>query len=268
MEFVDKFGVEFTCDFNLNDCNTLILSGGALKCITFLGALYRIEYILNKIIYYAGTSSGSVVATLLSIGYSPVYIFKIFYSQKSVPVCDSLDLVLSNLKILFRKKGIDPNITFKQLFELNGKYLAFVTTNVSKLNEEILCHITQSDMPVLIGIKLSCSLPIIFPIAKYNSYIYADGIFFDNFPIKLSNMFPFKKSVLAITTLNSHYDKRLHKFYKNPKIYKILMIPDNVKKYFNATKDDKFCMFSRGFNFCDESIKYCKKYKICRRHSI
>lgn len=268
MQFVDKFGVEFKCDFKLADCNTLILSGGALKCITFIGALYRIEHILEKIIYYAGTSSGTIVVTLLSIGYTPVEIFKIFYSQKSVPVCDSLNLVLSNLKTLFQIKELDPDITFKELFELNAKYLAFVTTNVSKLNEEILCHVTHPDMPVLVGIKLSCSFPIIFPIAKYKSHIYVDGIFFDNFPIKLSNMFPLKKSVLAITTLNSHYDKRLHKFYKNPTIYKILMIPDNVRKYFNATKDDKFCMFSRGFNFCDESINYCKKNKTNRRHSI
>ena len=54
--------------------NKIILSGGALKGLLTLGSL---QYVydnnnLNDVTQYIGTSVGSIICFLLSIGYTPV----------------------------------------------------------------------------------------------------------------------------------------------------------------------------------------------------
>lgn len=251
--FKDKFGNTYYCDFKFGGCNTLILSGGGEKCVYFLGALTRLKNL--KLKYYAGTSCGAIVSSLLSIGYSPVEIFKrLLKTPKNLFITKTLDFVLENVENMFEEKGLSKNITFQEFTLKTGKQLAFIASNLTKLKEEIFCVQTHPNTPVVVAIKLSCSLPIIFPIAKHNNEIFTDGIFFDNFPIKLCNIFEKRYKVVAITTSSSHYDKRLLQYYSNPDVFKIIIIPDLFNKYFSASREDKFCMFVSGFNYVDENI--------------
>lgn len=261
-KFQDKFGTHYYCDFDFKDCNTLILSGGALKCIYFLGVLYEINQ--KNFRYYAGTSCGTIIVSLLSIGYTPFEIFKTFVSKiksTKISLSKSLEMVINTLEEMFEAKNIQKNITFKQFEIKTGKQLAFVASNITKLKEEIFCIDTHPNTPVITAIKLSCSLPIIFPTSKWNNEIYSDGIFFDNFPIKLTKMFKRTKKVIAISTLSSHYDKRIKEYYKNPGIYKIILIPDIIRKYFNATIEDLFCMFVSGENYIQNNRAILKKQR-------
>lgn len=278
----DKFGNMYKCDFNFENCNTLILSGGALKCVYFLGCLTHLD--ISKIQHFGGTSCGAILSTLLVVGYTPFDIFKKLmyhfnkFSEESIYALNNtspftvlkqiltydyhtmklLDFTISIVTEMIEEKGFDKNITFGQLYQKTGKDLAFVTGNASKFTEEVFSIHSHSDTPIIIAMKLSCALPIIFPICRYNNNIYVDGFFFDNFPIKLSKMFKETTGVVAITTLNSHYDKRVTKYYKNPDKYKIIMIPDDINKYFLVSKDDKFCMFMTGYNYIRENKKHCK----------
>lgn len=265
--FKDKFGTKYTCDFDFKDCNTLILSGGALKCIYFLGVLFNLKKELPSFKYFAGTSCGTIIVTLISIGYTPYEIFQIFNKTTKnlkLSLSKTLETTINILESMFEKKGFTKDITFKQFEICTGKQLAFIASNISKLKEEILCSVTHPNTPIIIAIKLSCSLPIIFPTSKWNNDIYSDGIFFDNFPIKLSKLFKYSKKVIAISTLNSHYDKRILEYYKNPDIYKIILIPDLIKKYFFATPEDLFCMFVSGENYIKKNLSIKRK----RRNSI
>lgn len=260
MIYKDKYGNKFLCDYNLENCNTLILSGGAMKCMYFLGVLSAIPYKI-KFINFGGTSCGAVLCSLLSIGYTPIEIFKKFLETEDVPITKSLYILTKNMEIMFENKGFDKNITFKELYEKTGNNLAFIASNVSKLREEIFSIKKYPNTSVLIAVKMSCSLPVIFPISKYNNDIFTDGIFFDNFPIKLSKLFNNTKKVLAITTFKSYYDNRLLEFYKIPKIYKIILVPDYINKHFFLTSEEKFCMFVTGYNYISENIKKNKKQR-------
>lgn len=264
MIYKDKYGNKFICDYKFNNCNTLILSGGAMKCMYFLGALSVINPKV-KFINFGGTSCGAVLCSLLSIGYTPIEIFKKFVSIKEIPITKSLNILTKNMEIMFEEKGFNKNITFKELYEKTGNNLAFVASNVSKLREEIFSVKNHPDTSIVIAVKMSCSLPVIFPISKYNNDIFTDGIFFDNFPLKLSRIFDNFTNILAITTFKAYYDNRLSEFYKQHKLYKIVLIPDYINKHFFLNDEEKFCMFATGYNYIVENIK---KNKRIRRKSI
>lgn len=246
MLFKDKFGNEFYCDYNFSECDTLVISGGALKCLYPLGALCNVD--CSKFKFFAGTSCGAIIVALIMIGYSPFRIFQQFIRNEHIVLTETLSKVIEDLELMFEEKNFSKNISFRELENRTGKKIAFIASNVSKLREEIFSGVSHPNAPVITAIKMSCSLPIIFPIAKYENDIFTDGIFFDNFPIKLSRLFN-HKCVLALTTLNSYYDNRMLEFYASPNIYKIVFIPESFSKYFYANRDQKFCMFISGYNF-------------------
>ena len=56
----------------------LSLSGGGVKGAAHIGVLKALEENNIKIDYIGGTSSGSIVATLYAVGFSPDEIYEIF----------------------------------------------------------------------------------------------------------------------------------------------------------------------------------------------
>ncbi|QIH04978.1 patatin-like phospholipase [Dasineura jujubifolia toursvirus 2a] len=258
---VDKYGQEYYCDFNFEKCDTLILSGGALKCIYFLGALSglkseRIKQFKN----YGGTSCGAIVSSLMAVGYTPFEIFKVLLIEtvSLTEITQMLEKTINICSKMFLNKGFRPDITFSQLYMETGNKVSFIAFNVTKLKEEILCIENYPNLPVLFAAKLSCSLPMIFPVSRFEDNIFIDGIFYDNFPIKLSKLFLDRNHTMCISTLSSHYDKSISEYYDNPN-YKIILIPDVVNKYFLLTKKDKFYMFVTGYNYTEENQQLRKK---------
>jgi hypothetical protein len=271
MYFIDSNGNKFICDFNFSKCESLVISGGAFKCIYALGALSKIFEKFNlNLKNYIGTSSGSVICTLLSIGYTPIeiiqYLFKLNKSER--PSIRSLrDFAISKVEDMIKEKGINNKITFYEHYKMTGKNLLVVTTNVTSGYEEIFSWNNSPKVEITTALKLSCSLPFIFPFAHFNHSMYIDGIFSDNFPLKIASNFVKTKTfktdkgidkeghVLGISTKSSYVPKTLKKFYCNPDIYKILFIPDKVKKHFTTSKDDIFCMYMIGYNFVDSNLR-------------
>nr|UOX61096.1 MAG: patatin-like phospholipase [Diabrotica toursvirus 3a] len=253
----DKFGNIFKCNLkHISECTTLIISGGAYKILYFLGALDNIS--LKRIKYFGGTSIGSVLITLLAIGLTPFQITKEIFSDKFAVRRDLLEIVLENLKTKFKEKNIDENITFSEFTSVHGKQLAFVAGNITTGNQQIFSHKDTPSMSVILAIKMSCSLPIVFPASVYNNNVFVDGLFFNNFPIDLYDTFPIKddEKVLAISTRHSHYENNfIKKFYKNPDKFIIVLIPESIHKYFLLSKLDKFLMFCRGRNYIKNRLK-------------
>lgn len=56
----------------------LSLAGGGIKGVSHIGALKALEEENIKFDYISGTSSGSIVATLYAVGYTPDEIYEIF----------------------------------------------------------------------------------------------------------------------------------------------------------------------------------------------
>lgn len=82
------------------------LSGGGIRGIAHAGALKALEENGIKIDVIGGTSSGSLVASLYAMGYSPYYIYVLFkrYAKdiieiNSIPIITGIKNFMTSKKI-------------------------------------------------------------------------------------------------------------------------------------------------------------------------
>ena len=179
----------------------LCFSAGGVKGIAFIGVLEKlIEYKkieLNKIEMYVGTSAGSIISFLLNLDFTideiKEFIITFNFSKLNEEV-DCVNLLekfgINNgerIKLLFIKflelKFNVKDITFNELFNKTQKKLLIIGTNLTKSQEELFSVDTTPDMSVIMAIRISISIPIIFTPVVYNNSVYVDGALVNNFPI-------------------------------------------------------------------------------------
>lgn len=183
----------------------LVFEGSGSKAIAFTGALTVLEergYYKN-IRRFAGTSSGSFVATLLAVGYTPSELQAEMYS---IDFCDFVDdhwlptkiynllnyfgfYSINNFKEYIRcllvKKVNNSLITFGELYNNGrGKELIIIGGNLSKGDSCTFSPFDTPNMPIVDAMMISMSLPGIFMPIKYNDELYVDGGIFNIYPIK------------------------------------------------------------------------------------
>lgn len=183
-----------------NKKNTLVLSGGGIKGICFIGALQALQElnILNNIKIFAGTSVGSIVCFLIIIGYTPeeLYEFIKIFDFSKVNIMNFEILInefglndgLQIIRILssfLTKKKYNINVTLKELYDITQKEFIITTTNINKKCCEYLSYKTYPDLCVLQAIKMSISMPIIFTPVKFNNNMYVDGGCTDDLPMEI-----------------------------------------------------------------------------------
>ena len=189
----------------------LALSGGGIRGIAHAGVLKAFEENNIKIDIIGGTSSGSLIATLYALGYSPLHIFFIFkkYAKEIVSI-DSSTIFRSvsgliknkKLNILGFNKGISLEKEYNELAKRKGakkisdikmpivipsvdinKSKEYVFTNkVPKENEDNMTYIT--DIPIGSAVRASSSFPGVFCPCEYKGYSFLDGGILDNIPVK------------------------------------------------------------------------------------
>lgn len=186
--------------FNTIDC--IVVSGGSIRGFGLLGA---IQYVIENykgdfetINTFIGTSIGSIICYLLSIGYFPLEIIH------QINKTDILTTLTKNIDIttIFNTQGIisletlleevelmtlvkyDKIFTFKTLYEELGKEFVCITYNYTKQRQEILHYTTTPDLPCITGLKMSSSIPFIFERCIINDNTYIDGGLADNFSIR------------------------------------------------------------------------------------
>lgn len=177
----------------------LVLSGGGIKGITFLGGIKALEelQIIQHIDTFAGTSVGSIISFLLTIGYSANEMFKFikqynFDTLKDISITlllgsyglDSGEKILDMIRKLMKIKNIDPSITLEQLFNLTKKIFIATSVNVNTQCAEYFSYKTHPSSKVIDVIRMSISIPFIFTPFKFNDNFYVDGGCMDNFPIE------------------------------------------------------------------------------------
>lgn len=248
----------------MDNIDTLCITGGAFKGISYLGVLkYLIDdnYIdIEKINKFIGVSVGSIISLLFVLGISidviinifvninfselfkekSSFLYSIFKLGKYKGIYDSYEHIYLLRQILKYKMGSD-TITFKELYEINKKKFFIIGTNISKVNEIIFSYKHTPNIPVMFAIKISTSVPIIFkPVKDIDTY-YGDGSIINNVPLCLCN----RHTTLGITTTvkntsMSSYNSTTNKIYKlynsyNNKIiklykllgYKLIIVPFN-----------------------------------------
>jgi len=178
----------------------LVLSGGGVKGLAHLGALHVLceHNIFYNINTYAGSSIGGLISALLIIGYLPKELYD-FFNGINLKKLESLEL--SNLLNLFGlddgkkmelvikkliiAKNIDPYITLSDLYKMTNKTLIITTVCLNDKKVYYFSHMTKPELPLIIALRMTISIPIYFVPVKYQNQLFIDGGCLDNYPIQL-----------------------------------------------------------------------------------
>lgn len=178
----------------------LVISGGGISGMGLLGIIKYLEdnNFLTNIESYIGTSVGSIICFLLSIGYKSkdLYNFSLFFDFSKLVNDISLDSFLQNwgltnterlsffLKRLIENKKYDSNITFKELYEKTKINLIITGTCLNESKVYYFNYKTYPNMNILQAILISSCIPLLFEPIKFENKFWADGGIIDNYPIK------------------------------------------------------------------------------------
>jgi len=191
--------IDFTKKFT-----RLVLSGGGSRCLAVLGALHFLHENghLDDIEEYWGTSSGSLVALLLLIGYTPFEAFHRLFMLEDLADPEKLDMqtLLENtalcpiehfgdrVRLLIREKLVgQDDVTFKDIYKKYGKKIHIIGANTRTKSGVCFDVDSEPDMKVIDAIEISCDLPFFFTKKVYKGDVYVDGGFINNYPINLAD---------------------------------------------------------------------------------
>ena len=179
----------------------LVLSGGGIRGILHLGSLKTLEEknIFKNIKNFGGSSAGSMISLLLSIGYTYNDIMIIFLKINTDKFYDITDIFeflniygLLNLnpfekflRLLLENKFKKKNITFSELYNLTQKTLHINSININSNEEIIFNHINTPNIDVIDACLASCSLPFIFPPKLIDNNYYIDAFAVNNCPCNI-----------------------------------------------------------------------------------
>lgn len=268
--------------------DTLILSGNSTNAIITLGALQRLydKETMNDIINYVGTSSGSIICLLLTIGYSPIDLLCTLCADQTYrkvsginvgnflvmggglvgfePIAASID------RIVIEKLGFSP--TMKELKDITNKKLICVTYDISDDKRVYLSADSHPDLSVISAIRMSSSFPLIFEPFEYDNKFYVDGGLGDNFAIEYGETIGNKCLGMYTRNPQSSYSKSnshiefLHRimqiFMNNISADKIsrtnrtdIIVLNTKARFFNFGSDNKelINLFDYGYQLCKDN---------------
>ncbi len=210
---------------------TAIFQGGGLKGLAYIGAIIALDeegYVCKRA---AGTSAGSIFASLLMSGYTGIELLNLI---KEIDVKKLIKKEPSPVKGIINEKGLyslyyiekeiamllaNKNIYNFKKFNNNGDYILKMTgTNITyndKIifpNDLIKYKINPDFFPVSTAIAMSSTYPLFFKPYKLNNMYIADGGILNNFPY---DIFDYNDDELVFGFLLSN---------KTPK-----NIPENIK---------------------------------------
>lgn len=225
-----------------NDC--IVISGGGIHGVMILGALQSAfdsnTIVMKKIDMLVGTSVGSIISYMLVMGMFPTEIIANLIKYKD-ELCDitmkfnmmkmmKLEGGLSFLniqhmleKITLHKTGT--LFTMKSLFEKFNKTLVCVTYNYTLRKTEYITHENYPDLPCILAIRMSCSIPIVFERCMFNDHHYIDGGVYDNlaiqYPITNGKKYPIAFNINYVYNIQKDDSTKLHVYMYE--LYKILI---------------------------------------------
>lgn len=177
---------------------TLILSGGGVRGIALLGALSALQEskLLSHIETVVGISVGSLVATALVMGIKERDVYDLamkldLSAVRRTSVMNlmgqfGLDTGAGMIKFIgdfFAKHGFSSQITFAQLHKICGRTLRIGASNVNDGTLYFFSHETDPHCKITHALRMSCGIPFVFTMWRYNGQCYVDGAVKDNFPI-------------------------------------------------------------------------------------
>jgi len=264
----------------------LTIGGGSLRGIAFVGSLeylYSNNYI-SIIDNFYGCSVGSIIGILYLIGYKPL---EILNELLNINLENAWDFNLNNINTnysllgntffelmneLFLKKESNKKITIK---EFCTKYSVNINIYSVSIKQRKVINFNQHsypDLEVLIAIKASCSIPILFPPVKIGSDLFIDGCskcltgcYDANNGIKSGYIIKLNDDYSEINNLTDYISELFkcilvneeYKCTKNTIEIKFNKDYENKMAFNDLTHSDKIYLFYEGLSQTKSFFNYC-----------
>lgn len=202
----------------------IVFSGGGVRGLTFIGVWHILseEFRKNgKDLYkqikgFAGTSAGAIIGLLASIGCTGPEMCKeceVLDGMKIIRGIDLLDFdrqwgmhnkqeIVQHIRQILKQYVGNADITFKELFEKNGKNLIITVARVNDCKVLYYSYETVPDLEVWRGVSASMSIPILFAPSRIGEEVLIDGGMLMNLPI---DVFPIEKTIAFLLTRTLPY---------------------------------------------------------------
>ena len=268
----------------------IVLSSGVMRGYSYVGVLKSLtkNNLLNDYENILGCSIGSIFSLLFVLRYTAeeleaiipkidTDIFrdidynKIIEFPSTYGVCD-INKIIKIIEILIKAKTKNKDITFKELYGITNKNLIIVSTCLNKCKSVYFNYRDYPDFKVSEAIKMSISVPYLFPPVKYNDCLFVDGAILDTFPInyfkddinntigivlnKDVNFFDINtlEDYFKVLCFSSNYNKLndlLEKYSKN-----CILIECNTECFnFNLSMEEKLKLIDCGYKSTEKYIE-------------
>lgn len=258
----------------------LTISGGGVRGIAFVSALYELEkqklLDVKKLQKISGTSIGIFIAFCLVSGYSSKELLDELFQYDFSKIKDiDFDNMFTNKSILkgneltlffktILKKQISLETTLIELYHQTKTECIATTCCLNTSSVEYISYKTHPDLTVLKCIQMSTAIPGILPPIVYMDKLYIDGGIIDNTPLSVlsKNAWGIKtksneKKMICTNNISFvQYFKTIMKLIYNTKT-KQAYTQENIINIdvgnvavtaFNISIDEKYTLIRSGIN--------------------
>lgn len=183
-------------------------SGGGYKGLAFLGCVKALQEkeVLHSVKSYAGSSVGSIIATMLVCGADYDFLkevavgaCKIFANYK----LDAISMLTRGHRLrssfgvyktealrkyiqecMQKLLGVDYDVTFSDLHARNPVDLIITASCLETKTPFYFSHETTKDTPVSEAVSISCSIPLLFGKTVYKNKTLVDGCLIEKLPMQ------------------------------------------------------------------------------------
>ena len=183
---------------------TCLFGGGAIRGVSYIGAIKAMEELGLEVQTFGGSSVGSIIAGLLAVGYTAEELKEIFIKVnfelfKDISIGIGPLFAISKGEVFLEwvrelietkfygekyKKGANRAVTFKDI----EKNLVIITTNLSNFECKEFSRFETPDYEIASAIRISSCMPGLMKPIEYNNTLLVDGDLQKSLPMwKLSN---------------------------------------------------------------------------------
>ena len=188
-------------DFNLASVNNLVLSGGGMLGISYIG-LYKIleeNDAKKQIKTITGCSAGAIFGSFLALGYTSKELLELVHN---IQFNEYLNITAESLLNVMKNKGLDSgnmimkfiidvirtktgneSITLLEVYQQYGITLRIGITNLTKSQFQLIDYHNSPNMPLYKAINASIAIPFIFEPVIIDDEVFCDGGLLDNLPM-------------------------------------------------------------------------------------